>query len=162
MDLARCSFVFFALLSLVLTSSRAQTPPLTLLVTTNVQATYHQGETADIDFVITLNDAAETVDEGVLFLNVVERDVARGWPQAAHLIFATAQEKERVFRVPFSGQVLRGGLSTSLSFRLRDRAEPGDYALVVQLFRGAETNPNRVRVADRIALRGFDFSVAAP
>ena len=141
---------------------QAQSPRVTLNVTANVQATYRQGETADIDFVITLSDAAETVDEGVLFLNVVERDAARGWPQAAHLVFATAQEKESVFRVPYSGRALREGVSMGLSFKLREQAKPGDYALVIQLYRGRETNPNRVRVADRIALRGFDFSVVAP
>lgn len=141
---------------------QAQSPQAVLNITANVQAVYRQGETGSIDFVITLNDDAATVGEGVLFLNIVERDAARNWPQAAHLIFATAREEKSVFRIVYSGEKLRDGLATSLSFKLRDRAKPGDYALVIQLYRGAETNPNRVRVADRVAMQGFDFSVAAP
>lgn len=141
--------------------AQAQSPRATLSVTANVQTVYRQGEAGSIDFVITLDDAA-TVSEGVLFLNIVERDAARGWPQAAHLIFAAAREEKSVFRVLYTGRELQKGVAAGLKFTLRDRAKPGDYALVIQLYRGTETNPNRVRAADRIAMRGFDFSVVAP
>ena len=142
--------------------AQTQSPQAVLNVTANIQPEYRQGEEGSIDFVITLNDPGETVSEGVLFLNIVERDAARNWPQAAHLIFASASEAESVFKVPYSGQALRVGVGTRLNFKLRDRAKTSDYALVIQIFQGAETNPNRVRVADRIALQSFDFSVVAP
>ena len=149
-------------LTFVLTCVSLGLAQATLLVMANVSSVYRQGEAGSIDFSLVLNDPEATVSEGVLFLNIVERDAARNWPQAAHLIFASAQERESVFRVPFSGETLRAGLKTSLEFKLRDRAKPGDYALVIQLYRGNETDPGRVRVADRIAMQSFDFSVTAP
>lgn len=138
---------------------QAQVPQATLVVTENVQLVYRQGEEGNIDLTITLSDTAETVGEGVLFLNIVERDAAQTWPQAAHLIFASAREKESVFRIPFTGQALREGLTTSLAFKLRDHAKVGEYALVVQLYKGSETNPNRVKPEHRLSMQGFDFSV---
>ena len=138
---------------------QAQVPQATLVVTANVQPVYRQGEEGSIDLTITLSDTAETVGEGVLFLNIVERDAAQTWPQAAHLIFASARERESVFRIPLSGRILREGLTTSLAFKLRDSAKVGEYALVVQLYKGSETNPNRVRPQDRVSMQGFDFSV---
>lgn len=138
---------------------QAQIPQATLVVTANVQPVYRQGEEDSIDLTIILSDTAETVGEAVLFLNIVERDAAQTWTQAAHLIFASAREKESVFRIPFSGQALREGLTTRLVFKLRDHAKVGEYALVVQLYKGSETNPNRVKPEHRLSMRGFDFSV---
>ena len=130
----------------------------TLEVITTLEQSYRQGQEGAITFII----SAETLDtafEGVLFLNVVELDEARNWPQAAHKIFAAAKEAPTVFRVVRSGAELKGGLETELQFRLRERAKPGDYALVIQLYQGSVTDPNRVRGTDRIAMRGFNFRI---
>jgi hypothetical protein len=79
-----------------------------------------------------------------------------------HRLFSSGSESNAIFQTPLSGDTLRAGLSTSYSFTFRNNAPPANYALVVQLFRGRNTNPNRVRVEDRIALRAVNFRVESP
>lgn len=130
-----------------------------LNVALNLETAYSQGQEATVNFVITLDDDALELEQGVLFLNIVERDAAGKNPQAAHKIFASAKETPSVFRTVYTGAELRAGVETSLSFQLRETAKIADYSLVVQLYRGAETNPNRVKYANRLALKGFNFSI---
>mgnify|MGYP000008368532 CR=1 FL=1 len=131
---------------------------LGLEVELDLASVYTQGQQADVKFDIFLNDTAD-LEQAVLFLNIVERDPAGKYPQAAHKIFATAKEVPSVFRKVYTGAALSKGVETTLSFQLRDGAKVGDYSLVVQLFEGDETNPNRVKVENRLALKGFDFSI---
>lgn len=130
-----------------------------LRVEAALEPVYLQGQGDEVELRIVLNDPAETLKEGVLFLNVVERDAARGWPQAAHKIFTSAEETPAVFRQPYTGTALRTGVTTSLAFELRAKAKPGDYALVVQLYEGSVTDPNRVSANNRVALKAFHFSI---
>lgn len=147
-------------LVLVLFPAAAEAP-LVAQVEAGLEASYRPGEHGEIAIRLVYDDPASGLTEGVAFLNVVERDPAHDWPQAAHKIFASASETPKVFRVVQSLEQLRAGLGTTLSFRLRDDAEPGEYALVVQLYRGSNTDPNRVRVEDRVLLKGFDFQIVA-
>ena len=48
---------------------------------------YKQGDSATIDISAHLIDPENTVTEAVLFLNVVEVDEAKKYPQAGHLNF---------------------------------------------------------------------------
>lgn len=148
-----------SLLALLLAPVLAEAPEAASEVRADLAASYRQGEAGVVR--IEVRYPAPAAFEGVLFLNVVERDPARNWPQAAHRIFAAAAESPQVFRVVQGAQALAEGLSTTLEFRLRANAPPGPYALVIQLYRGRQTNPNRVRVEDRVLLKGFDFEVVA-
>ena len=107
------AFVLFTNISVL-----AQTAP-TLLVTADLQPSYQQGQADNLELTIVLNDPDEIVGEGVLFLNSVERDAAKKFPQAAHKIFATAAESPSIFRIPYQGAALRAGFTTTLTFRLR-------------------------------------------
>lgn len=131
-----------------------------LEVTTTLAASYPQGAEDAVTITVKLDEGAG-LEQGVLFLNIVERDPAGTYPQAAHRLFASASEEPGIFRVVVSSKALREGLQTTLSFSLRDRAKPGNYALVVQLFKGDTTNPGRVRVENRVGMRAFDFTVEA-
>lgn len=148
-----------SLLALLVAPARALEPGAAGEVRADLAASYRQGEAGAVH--ISVRYQAPEAFEGVLFLNVVERDPARTYPQAAHRIFADAAESPKVFRVVQDAPALAEGLSTTLRFRLRANAPPGPYALVVQLYRGRQTNPNRVRVEDRVLLQGFNFEVTA-
>lgn len=130
-----------------------------LKVDVDLASTYRQGQQTNVTFAISLDDEELDLGQGVLFLNVVERDPAGKNPQAAHKIFATAKETPSVFRNVYTAAELREGLKTTLAFELRDSAKAGDYTLVVQLYKGDETNPNRVKYENRLALKGFNFSI---
>jgi hypothetical protein len=124
-----------------------------------LQSSYAPGESDTVDIAITLNDPDLQVEGGVLFLNIVERDPERNWPQAMHRLFSAGSESNPIFQTYLDGEVLRAGLETSFSFTLRHDAPRTGYALVVQLFRGRNTNPNRVRVENRIALKSVSFEI---
>lgn len=153
--------IFFGLLWTLINFGVAQeTPGLTLHTT--LQSSYRPGESDTVEITVTLNDPELQVDGGVLFLNIVEVDPDRNWPQAMHRLFSSGSESNTIFQTPLDGDALRAGLSTSYSFTFRHNAPQANYALVVQLFRGRNTNPNRVRVEDRIALRAVNFRVESP
>ena len=149
-----------ALWTLFVFSTNALSQAPALEVTTTLASSYSQGAEDAVTITVKLDEVAG-FEQGVLFLNIVERDPAQNYPQAAHKLFASANEEPGIFREVVSRQALRDGLQTTLSFSLRDRAEPGDYSLVVQLFEGETTNPGRVRVENRVGLRVFDFAVEA-
>jgi hypothetical protein len=139
----------------------AQDAPNLSLYTT-LQSSYRPGGSDTVEITVTLNDPELQVDGGVLFLNIVEVDPDRSWPQAMHRLFSSGSESNTIFQRFLDGDTLREGLSTSYTFTFRQNAPLGNYALVVQLFRGRNTNPNRVRVEDRIALRAVSFRVERP
>lgn len=135
-----------------------------LIVESNAPETYAQGSEHELWVRVRLVDPMETVDEGVLFLNVVENDEAGRHPQAMHLVFASAREPDGadsppIFLVPLSGEVLRVGVETTIVVRLRARAPLGSYSMVIQLFEGTETHPHRVVVENRVAMRSLQFDV---
>ena len=153
--LAACALGALALLA----PARADAPLPGFGVEAELQPVYRPGEAGVVIIRLRYDAASAALADGVIFLNVVERDAARKWPQAAHRIFAAASEDPPVFRRVYDGAALQSGLNTTLRFRLRERAPLGDYALVVQLYRGDETNPNAVRPEDRVLMRGFDFAI---
>jgi len=130
-----------------------------LQVSSTMATEYQQGESASVTFTITLDDPDGVIDQGVLFLNVVENSPEKNYPQAAHLIFAAVAEEPPLFRRVLSGVELQAGQSTTLNFRLRDGARTGRYVAVVQLFRGPDTSPWRVRAENRVGLVGFSFTL---
>jgi hypothetical protein len=129
-----------------------------LEATANLAPYYRPGDEIEIALTFRLV-SEEVVPVAVAFLNVVERDTARGYPQMAHRIFRSAESQNQVFQLAKPGEVWQRGVETALRARLRDDAPPGEYALVVQLFRGSNTNPHRVRSEDRLGIRAFNFSV---
>lgn len=142
---------------LTASSARADGLESVSAIHAELNASYRPGEAGEV--AISFAFAAPELERGVLFLNVVERDAARTYPQAAHLIFASASETPGIFRRVYSAEQLAAGLATTLSFRLRDNAKPGDYALVLQLYQGSVSHPNRVRPEDRLVLKSFNFSI---
>ena len=152
---------FVVLLALLTPGGLAQVAP-SMQVSADMAPVYVQGRAGSVTLSMRLKDPDSTVSDGVLFLNVVERDEARGWPQVAHRIFALARETPKVFRLPYTGKELRRGVETRLEFQLRSRAKPADYALVVQLYEGTSTNPNRVEPENRLGMTGFNFTITEP
>jgi len=129
-----------------------------LEATANLAPYYRPGDEIEIALAFRLV-GAEVVPVAVAFLNVVERDAARRFPQAAHKLFSSAESQNQVFQVAKPGEVWQRGVETILRARLRFDAPPGDYAIVIQLFRGSNTNPHRVRVEDRLGLQAFNVTI---
>ncbi len=148
-------------LALVVALAAAEAPPVVAEIRADVQTNYQPGDRGEITVHLVYDDPSLPLEAGVVFLNVVERDPERTWPQAAHKVFASAHETPRVFRLVQDAAALKAGVGATLSFRLRDNARPGPYSLVVQLYRGVTTDPNRVRAEDRLLMKGFDFEIVA-
>ena len=148
-----------------MSSAAAQQRDAELFVQHNLAEAYAQGAEHVLWIRIELIDPRETVDQGVLFLNVVENDEDGRFPQAMHLVFASADElhegESRVdrFLTPLDGETLRAGVEARVRVRLRSRAPVGSYAIVFQLFEGDETNPHRVQVENRVAMWSHSFEV---
>lgn len=119
------------------------------------------GGSGVLNLEIVLDDPEGVVDEAVLFLNIVVNNRERNWPQAGHLVFSGAAEDPAVFRRVLSGEELRAGVSTALSYEVRPGAPLDDYALVLQVFDGSQTNPHRVRAQDKLGQVGFSFRLVS-
>jgi hypothetical protein len=143
-------------------NARADAPLRTAAIQADLGASYAPGAVGEVPIALHFDDVAALPVSGVVFLNVVEDDPARDWPQAAHRIFASASEDPPVFRQVLSAEALRAGLTTTVRFRLRANAPPGRYHLVIQVYRGPVTDPGRVRAEDRVFMRGFAFDIALP
>ena len=125
----------------------------------NPSEAYAPGETDSITVSLRLIDEGAAVDHAVAFLNVVAIDEAGRYPQRAHVLFAAAEESPTIFRVVKSGSELEAGLRTTVSFTFREDAAPGVYAFVLQVFEGRNTNPNRVRLQDRLGIQSYRFEL---
>lgn len=124
----------------------------------NLAPYYRPGDEIEVTLSLRLV-TPEVVTLAVAFLNVVERDAARRFPQAAHKLFYSAESQEPLFQIAKPGEVWQRGVETVVRARLRADAPPGEYALVIQLFRGSNTNPHRVRVEDRVGLQAFNVTI---
>lgn len=129
-------------------------------IAASMASVYQEGQSDQVSISVKLLDAEVNFTEAVVFLNVVEN--APPYPQAAHKIFANANEVPKIFQIVYSVDALREGVSTSLDFSLKDNAKPGNYSLVIQVFAGANTDPHSVTPETRVALRGFGFEITAP
>lgn len=130
-----------------------------LQIESNIPPTFQAGTEHELHVRIQLHDPTGSVETAVLFLNVVEIDEEGTFPQAMHKVFASADVNESVFRTPLTGERLREGVEASVRVRLRAQAPPGEYAIVIQLFGGDQTDPHDVRVEDRVAMKSFEFTV---
>lgn len=151
-----CAFAFVLGLAL---AQDGDSPEVRLAVTSNIADTYQAGSEHELNAQIRLVDPAETVERGVLFLNVIEVTDDGTYPQAMHIVFASAETDADAFGVPLDGDALRAGIEASVRVRLRDRAPEGRYAIVFQVFEGEETNPHQVRPENRAAIASFEFDV---
>lgn len=128
-----------------------------LEISASMAAVYQQGQSDEVKISVKLLDPEVSFSTAVVFLNVVED--APGYPQAAHKIFVSANEAPKVFQVVHLAEALRQGVGTNLVFALKDAAKPGNYSLVIQVFADANTDPHKVNINNRIALKGFNFQI---
>jgi hypothetical protein len=125
-----------------------------------LQAEYHPGDSGQIGFFLQLLDPGESVPaQGVWFLNIVEPLDVGNVRQVSQLLFATANEEPVAFRRAFSTAELEAGIEGGLTFSFRSNAPAGTYNLVLQLFEGGNTNPNRVKPGQRLAMKAWPFSI---
>lgn len=150
--IALCSFLTFGF------CQKDKVPPY-VEFGVSMNATYKQGDSATVNIAVRLIDPENLIKEAVLFLNVVEIDAAKTFPQAAHLIFADASSPNDITKKVFTGDELKAGLSTTVTFVIKDNAKPAKYSLALQLFKGQNTNPNRVKLEDRIDIKNFPFTI---
>lgn len=151
--------VITMLLMLLSGAVLASSPAVQWTVEANIKPTYQQGDADEITITLRAVDPSGQFREGVAFLNVVENSRERNWPQAAHKIFAWANEDSRIFQLPLSREAWQEGQHTTLSFRLKRNARPGDYVLVLRLFNGPNTNPHTVQTTDLLGHADFRFSI---
>lgn len=104
-----------------------------------------------------MTDPGRVVTQAVAFINVVE--AREPWPQAAHLIVADGDVTPDITQRAFEGARWVEGLSAEATVQLKENAPPGSYDLVVQVFRGTNTDPHRVNVDDRIAMKAFRIEI---
>ena len=149
-----------AVAALWLAAAAMAQSPVSISVS-NLPAELARGSSARVGFELRLLDEAVVGTQGVWFLNIVEPLGGGDVRQVAHLLFASAREETTVFRRAFSTAELAGGLDTAIEFRLRPGAPVGSYLLALQLFDGPNTNPGRVKAADRMAMEFFPFRVVA-
>ena len=151
------TLILFALV--VISFSLAWADTKDFAFATSLQSNYEQGAEDVITISVQLTNDALELSEAVVFLNIVEVDDAGRYPQAAHRIFSAAEEIPTIFKQVVTKEQLLEGLSTTLSFSLKDDAPEGTYSLVLQVLKGTITDPNAVKVEDRIALRGYNFDI---
>ncbi len=123
--------------------------------------TYRPGEQASVDVSFTLIDPNKILQTGVLFLNIVENNPDAGFPQAADRIFTqeSGAQNPEIFNRAFAGDVFRNCIRTRLNFTFKQDAQPGDYAIAFQLFRGTNTDPRTVEPSQRVSATFVEFSV---
>jgi hypothetical protein len=153
-SLVFCSCIFF----FIAVAQKEKTPPY-VEFTGTMNSVYKQGDIATVDISVQLIDPENVITEAVLFLNVVEIDEAKKYPQAAHLIFADASSPNDITKKVYTGDELRVGLATTVTFVIKDNAKPANYSLALQLFNGTNTDPNRVKVEERIDMKNFKFTI---
>lgn len=112
-----------------------------------LERTYHPGDSGQVDITIKLTTSSQSQSlprNAVAFLNIVEAE-SGDYDQAAHEIIAHASPRPMIFRTPRPGRLYAGdGLTTTLTFRIKEDAGSGRYFLALQLFAGTNTNPHRV------------------
>ncbi len=153
----RLLLISFLCLNLI-TAQKQKNPPYVEFSAT-MNEVYKQGDTATVDISARLIDPENTITEAVLFLNVVEVDEAKKFPQAGHLIFADASSPNDITKKVFLGEQLKEGLSTTVTFLIKEDAKPANYSLALQLFNGNSTDPNKVKFEDRIDIKSFRFTI---
>jgi len=128
-------------------------------IDTNIAQQYRAGDAGALTINLHMGNPETLHREAVLFLSVIKLQNSGGYVQATHQIFANAETKPNIFRTVLTSEDLQTGIKAQVDFQLRNRIKPGKYALVLQLFSGSNTNPHRVNVNERIAMRIFHFKI---
>ncbi|MDZ7799237.1 MAG: hypothetical protein U5K81_00405 [Trueperaceae bacterium] len=166
--LARSAQVALVMLAVVLTAcggagagedggGAAPDPEGVEIMASGLEDAYAAGETVRGSISIRLIDPEHTVQSAVPFLNVVETQ--EPWPQAAHLIVSDGHAEPEIFQRVHDHEALSEGIGTDATLELKEDAPAGTYDLVVQVFVGTNTDPHRVNVNDRIALKAFRIEI---
>lgn len=129
------------------------------LQATGLQAEYRPGDSGEVRFVLQLLDPGEPIQQGVWFLNIVEPLQGGQVKQMSQQLFASARQEPEVFRTVFTAEELHAGVTGGLAFHFRNNAPVGNYHLVLQLFDGSNTNPDRVAGTRRLAIKAWPFSI---
>lgn len=148
----------FVFLWLVAGGVWAQATP-GFVIQSNVPDVLTPGEAGSIEVFVKANDPERSLSEAVVFLNVVEHDEAKRYPQASYRLFSSAEEETKTLQRVLSGDALREGVSIRLNYQLRDNVKPATYSVVIQVFNGTNVNPNRVSVKQRLAMKAFKFVI---
>ena len=130
----------------------------------NLHETYQPGQHGQVEITLTLDEESRTLRHAVAFLNIVKIDEENPDEvrQVAHELFTRSgtRESPRLFRSPWRGfQLIGEGRSTTLTFDLRDDAQPGQYYLALQVFKGNNVDPHRVKLSDRIGIEVHPFTI---
>ena len=127
----------------------------------NALSEYRQGETTKMGISVKLIDESLDFENAVIFLNVVEIDAAKKYPQAAYKVFAAAKAENDIdiFKKVYTKEELLAGLASTISFTFKNNAAPLKYALVIQIFEGKNTNPHRLAGKHRIGFKAHSFNI---
>jgi len=127
----------------------------------NANNSYKQGDSASVFIFVKLQNVDLQIDKAVIFLNVVEIDKARKYPQAAHKIFATASIDNNIFKTVYSKEQLLGGVAANINYSFKNGAKLAKYAIVIQVFEGTNTDPHRLAGKHRLAIKAHNFDLIA-
>jgi len=127
----------------------------------NADSSYKQGDSASVFVFVKLLNPELEFDKAVVFLNVVEIDKARKYPQAAHKIFASASIDHNIFKTVYSKKQLESGVAANINYSFKNGAKPAKYAIVIQVFEGTNTDPHRLRGKHRLAMKAHNFELTA-
>lgn len=155
--------VLFSLL-MACTEPETVTPPQldpnakTSLEVSPQRAVIPRGEAIRQTLSIKLDDPSKSVEEAVIFLNAV---YGRGPSavKASPSYFTGYSISNPIFATPISGEQLRAGISTTLSYAINPSAPVGDYTFNIQVYNGNETSPVSVEYSNLINPHNIEFTV---
>ena len=131
------------------------------IASSDIATIYCRGQSDEVNLEFGIKETANFSGEAVVFLGIVEVLANGNTPQAAHLILDAdgTNTNSTVFRNVVTANQLRRGLNTDLTFKLKENAPVGNYALVLQLFEGSVTDPQRVNNDNLLGRTWFNFEV---
>lgn len=136
------------------------TPPVSNISVSPQNTTIARGQPSSHKIFVKVKDPDLTISEAVIFLNVLYMIPDGGGAYQEGLVyFSNPSVTNNIFNRVLTGQQIRKGLVSHLSYTLRPEAPIGDYTINVQVFRGSETNPASVLVDDRIGIYNVTFRV---
>ena len=124
--------------------------------------TFRLGETSQQTLFVQLDDPDKVIDEAVVFLNVlyILPDDSGRYVRALD-VFKNPNIDPDIFKKVLSGEELRAGIETQLTYTVDEKARSGLYDLNIQIFNGSETNPSRVNFENRIGNKNIYFNVVS-
>lgn len=119
-----------------------------------------RGERSQHSVSIKVIDPENNLDQAVAFLNVLRytsEDRTRYEPGLDN--FTDSQISNDIFQIVLTGDQLREGVQTDISYLVKAGAIPGEYNINLQLFADGITDPNDVNSNNRIAITNTIFEV---